>query len=128
MKNPRAANGGRGNRWRWFLRRLLHEADGGSRAGAFGRFLDGAKLGFVAGKIFAEDAPDASGVAGADDDAAEQFALSAVGKNINEVQRELFDIVMNHHQIAVEALQLFFVGLDLHLSELLLLLVHGNLL
>jgi hypothetical protein len=37
---------------------------------------------------------------------------------------------MNHHQIAVEALQLFFVGLDLHLSGLLLLLllVHGNLL
>ena len=53
------------------------------------------------------------------------FALRAVGKNVDEVERELFEIVVNHHQIAVHALQFFFVGFDLHLTRLLpLLLVH----
>ncbi len=69
-------------------------------------------------------------MAGTDDHAAEQLALGAIGENVDEVQRELFDAVMNHHKIAVNALQLFFVGLDLHLAGLRLrrFLVHADLL
>ena len=46
----------------------------------------------------------------------EQLALRAVGKNVDEIERELFEIVVNHHQVAVLALQFFLVRFDLHLS------------
>src|SRR5690242_4231572 len=59
-----------------------------------------------------------------DDRAAQQLALVAVRKNVNEIQREFFQVVVNHHQIAVLPLQLLFVRLDLHLSLRWLLLIH----
>src|SRR6266404_6629072 len=82
---------------------LLHETDAGSGT-AFRHFLDGAKLRFVAGDIFAQCAKDALGVARTDDHAFEQLALLAVGENIDKVQRKFLEIVVNHHQIAVLAL------------------------
>src|SRR5207248_625625 len=92
---------------------LLYKAHWRSRAAAFGSLLDRPELRFIAGKIFAQCAPDALSVAGTNDDAAQELSLRPIRKNVDEVQGELFHVVMNHHQVAVEALQLFFVGLDL---------------
>ena len=80
-------------------------------------FLDRAVLRFEARNIFAQRSPDAFRVARADDHAAQQLALRAIGEDVNKIQCELFRVVMNHHQIAVHSLQLFFVRLDLHLSR-----------
>ncbi len=55
-------------------------------------------------------------MAGADDDAAEELALCAVWKDVDEIESELLEIVMKHHEIAVLALQFFFIGFDLYLS------------
>jgi hypothetical protein len=50
--------------------------------------------------------------------------LSAVRENIDKIQSELFQVVVNHHQVAVLPLQFLFIGLDLHLPWHWLLLVH----
>src|ERR1700730_4514012 len=93
---------------------LLYKSDVRRRP-ALGHFLDRTELRFVAPDVFAECAPDPLGMPRADDHALEQLALRSVGENINKIQRELFQIVVNHHQIAVLALQLFLVRFDLHL-------------
>src|SRR5712692_4851995 len=91
---------------------------------AFGHFFDGAELRLVARDILSEGAKDALGMAGADDHAFEQLALRAVGENIDKVQRKFLEIVVNHHEIAVLALQFLLVRLDLYLPLHRLLLVH----
>jgi len=103
---------------------LLHETHIRSRSAAFRRFLDVPKLRFVPREILSERPPDAFGVARADDRAGQQLALRAVGKNVDKIQRELFQIVMNHHQVAVLPLQFLFVRFDLYLALRWLLLVH----
>src|SRR5712664_2205653 len=60
----------------------------------------------------------------ADDHTVQQFSLGAVRKNIDKVHGELFQIVVNHHQVAVLPLQFLFVGFDLHLALHGLLLIH----
>jgi len=111
----------------WSHQHLLHKPNGRSGVAALRSFLDRSKLRLVARNIFAKGSPDSLGMARTDDHAAQEFALRAVRKNINEVQRELLDVVMNHHQVTVESLQLFFVGFNLHLAglrRLLLFFVH----
>src|SRR5205814_7701407 len=76
---------------------LLHKTDGRRGAGSFGSFPDRAELRFVARDIFPKRAPDAFGVSGAYDHAAEQLSLGAVRKNVDEIQREFLHVVMNHH-------------------------------
>src|SRR5216683_463189 len=109
---------------------LLHKSHWRDGVGAFRRFLNWAELRLVARNIFAERAPDTFRVARAYDNAAKQFALRSVGENVDEIQSEFLDVVMNHHQVAVKALQFFFVGFNLHLPRLWLLLffVHALLL
>src|SRR6266700_2459663 len=82
---------------------LLHKSYWRDGVGAFRRFLNWAELRFVARNIFAERAPNAFRVAGAYDYAAQQLSLRTVGENVHKIQRELFHVVMNHHQIAVKA-------------------------
>src|SRR5204862_6095474 len=60
----------------------------------------------------------------ADDHTVQQFSLCTVRKNIDKVHGELFQIVVNHHQVAVLPLQLFLVRFDLHLTLHRLLLIH----
>src|SRR6266571_8335432 len=60
----------------------------------------------------------------ADDHAVQELALRSVRKNIDKIQRKLFQIVVNHHQVAVLPLQFLFVRLDLHLALPWLLLIH----
>jgi hypothetical protein len=103
---------------------LLYEAHVRRRPTSFGRFLDGTELGFVPRKILSQRAPDALGVSRANNHAAQQLALSAVRENIDKIQSELFQIVVNHHQVAVLPLQFLLICLDLHLPRRGLLLVH----
>src|SRR2546427_10933622 len=105
---------------------LLDKANVGRRSTAFGNFFDGSELRLVAGDVFAEGAPDALGMAGTDDGAVHELALCAVGEDVDEVEGELLEVVMNHHEVAIGALQLLFVGLDLYLAGLRLLLVHES--
>src|SRR5216683_887439 len=60
----------------------------------------------------------------ADDHTVQQFSLCTVRENIDKVHGELFQIVVNHHQVAVLPLQLLLVGFDLHLALYGLLLIH----
>src|SRR2546422_6385910 len=108
----------------WWPPFLLHKAHVGCGEIAFRSFLNCPKLRFVSGQILSQRAPNALRVPRADNRAAKQLALRAIGKNVNEIQRELFQIVVNHHQVAVLPLQFLFVGLDLHLTLRRLLLVH----
>src|SRR6266436_7693658 len=80
---------------------LLNEAHVWRGRASFRRFFDGPKLCFVARQIFSQRAPDALGVSRADDHAVQQFPLRAVRKNVDEIHGELFQIVVNHHQVAV---------------------------
>src|SRR5229473_3067731 len=60
----------------------------------------------------------------ADDHTVQQFSLCTVRENIDKVHGELFQIVVNHHQVSVLPLQLLLVGFDLHLALYGLLLIH----
>src|SRR5579859_319616 len=93
---------------------LLDETDVRRRP-ALGHFLDRPELRLIASDVFAERTPNPLGMTWADDHALQQLALRSVGENIDKVQRELFQIVVNHHQVAILALQLFLIGFDLHL-------------
>src|SRR5579859_247542 len=107
---------------------LLHESHVGSWPASLRQFFDRPKLRLVSSNILPQCPPDSLRMSRAHDHAAQQLPLSPVGKDINEVQRELLHAVMNHHQIAIEPLQFFFIGLDLHLSRLWwLLLAHRRL-
>src|SRR6266446_5123220 len=108
----------------WWPPFLLHKAHVGCGEIAFRSFLNCPKLCFVSGQILSHRAPNALRVPRADNRAAEQLALRAIGKNVNDIQGELFQIVVNHHQVAVLPLQFLFVGLDLHLALHRLLLIH----
>jgi len=81
-------------RWDFLLGQfgLLDKADVGRLAAAFGGVLNRSELGFVAGDIFPQRAPDALGVPWTDNHAGEKFALRAVRKNINKIQGELFQL------------------------------------
>jgi len=98
---------------RWYHLLLLHEAHGRRRD--LRCFLDGAKLRFVPGDVFAQRPPDSLGVTWAYDHALQQLSLGAVRKNINKIKREFFQIVMNHQQIAVFTLEFLLIRLDLNL-------------
>src|SRR5437868_10114065 len=89
--------------------RLLHKANVWSWRG-LRHFLDGAELRLVARNVFAESSPDALSVARADNRALQQLALGSIGENVDEIEGELFNVVVNHHQVAVRALQFLFVG------------------
>src|SRR2546426_252111 len=108
---------------------LLNKTHRGRRSAGLGSFFDGAKLHLISRNIFPEGTPDSLRVARTHNHTAQQFALGPVRENVDKIQRELFDVVMNHHQITVEALQFFFFRFDLHLSRLwlLLLFVHAGL-
>src|ERR1700733_7381149 len=101
---------------------LLHETHG-RRSDLLG-FLDRSVLRLIAGDIFSQRAPDALGVARTDDHALQQLSLGAIRENINKVQRELFQIMVNHQQVAVFPLQFLFVRLDLNLPLRGPLLIH----
>src|SRR5246500_3159716 len=94
----------------------MNASDVGTRC-ALWPFLDRAKLRLKARDVFTQSPPNALGVAGAHDHAGHQLPLRSIGKNVHEIQRELFGVVMDHDEIAVHALQLFLVGLDLNLSR-----------
>src|SRR5882724_11689411 len=108
---------------------LLNKTHCGWRSAWLGSFFDGAKLRLISRNIFPEGTPDPLRVAWTHNHTAQQFALGPIRKNVDKIQRELFDVVMNHHQITVEPLQFFFFRFDLHLSRLwlLLLFVHAGL-
>ena len=78
-------------------------------------FFDWAKLGFVARDIFSQRPQNALRVPGAYDHAAKQLALGPIRKDVNKIQSELFQIVVEHHKIAVLALQILLIRFDLHL-------------
>lgn len=98
------------------LSELLNEADVCPGC-AFRPFLDGSVERLKASDIFPERAPYALSVAGTDDHATEQFALGGVRKDVDEIQGELLRVMLNHHEIAVHALQFLLVGLDLNLAR-----------
>src|SRR5438477_381665 len=102
---------------------LLHKSHIRSRP-AFRRLFDGPELRLVPVEVLPERPPDALGVSRADDRAAQKFSLRAVRENVNKIQRELFQVVVNHHQVAVLPLQCLFIRLDLHLPWRWLLLIH----
>src|SRR5208283_1869831 len=95
---------------------LLHKSDVRGGRGAFRAFLDCPILRLEARNVFAQRPPDAFSVAGADNNAGQQFALQCIGKHVYEIQRELFGVVVDHHQVAVQPLQFLFIGFDLNLS------------
>jgi hypothetical protein len=99
-----------------FRRILLDESHG--RRDYFRCFLDLPKLRLIPRDILTQRPPYPFCVTWAHDHALQQLPLRAVRKNINKVQRELFQVVVNHHQVTVFALQLFFVRLDLNLPLL----------
>src|SRR6266851_4836446 len=103
---------------------LLNEAHVWRGRASFRRFFDVAELCFVARQIFSQRAPNTLGVSRADDHAVQQFPLRAVWKNVDKIHRELFQIVVNHHQVAVLPLQFLLVRFDLHLALCWLLLIH----
>src|SRR5205807_6916930 len=74
-------------------------------------------------EIFSQRPPDALRVSRTEDHTVQQFSLRAVGKNIDKVHGELFEIVVNHHQVAVLPLQFLLVSFDLHLALYWLLLI-----
>src|SRR5216684_9068310 len=82
---------------------LLHKSHVWCRA-AFGHFLDGAELRLIARDILSQCPKNPLRMTRVDDHALQQLALLAVGKNINKVERKLFEVVVNHHQVAVLAL------------------------
>jgi NAD(P)-dependent dehydrogenase (short-subunit alcohol dehydrogenase family) len=82
---------------------LLYKSHVWCRA-AFGHFLDGAELGFIAGNVLAQRAKNPLRMTRADDHAFKQLALLPVGKYVDKVERKLLEIMVNHHQVAVLAL------------------------
>jgi hypothetical protein len=58
-------------------------------------------------------------MARADNRARHEFPVRPIGKNVDEVHRKFFRIVVNHYQIAEVPDEVFFVGFDLHLRGLL---------
>src|SRR6185312_15711167 len=97
---------------------LLHKSHIG-RLRRGGCLANRPKLRLETRNVFAKSAPEAFGVAWADDCARYQLAMGSVGIYVNEMQCEFFGIVMNHYQVAVLPDELFFVGFDLHLRTLL---------
>src|ERR1019366_3752045 len=106
--------------------RLLHETYVRNRVW-FGSFADGAELRLVAADIFAKRPQDALRVRRGHNHARYQLALRHIGKHIDEVHREFFRVMMEHHQIAKLSDQFLFVRLDLHLHLLAAALGHGSL-
>ena len=103
---------------------LLYETHIRCGTPAFGHFLNRAELHLVTIDVFSQRSPDALGMARTHNHALQELPLGAVRENIDEVQREFLKIVMNHHQIAVFALQLLLVSFDLDLALHRLLLIH----
>jgi hypothetical protein len=54
-----------------------------------------------------------------DDRAGHELPVRPVGKDVDEVHRKLFRIVVDHNQIAEVAEDLVLIGFDLHLRRLL---------
>ncbi len=102
----------------WPLPGLLYEAELRLRGG-FSALTDGAELRFVAIDILAQRAPQALDVARTQNVARNQLSLGDVGEDVDKVQGELLGVVVDHHQVAVLAEQLFLIGLDLDLRLLL---------
>jgi len=86
-----------------------------SELGWFRNIADGAELRFIAADIFRERLQDALGVRWTDNHAGKKLALRHVGEQIDELQRELFRIVMEHHQVAELPDHFLLIGLDLYL-------------
>jgi hypothetical protein len=111
--------------------RLLDESHVICAGHTFGAFLNWPVLCLKSRNIFAQRSPDAFRVPRADDHAAQQFALRPVGENVHKIERKFLRMVVNHYQIAVDPLQLFFIGFDLNLAGLrrgwLLFIVHFGL-
>src|ERR1700722_1172078 len=95
--------------------RLLHEPHIRWLAAALGGLLDRSELRFMARDILPQGPPNPLRVPGAYDDAGKQLSLRPIREDVNEIQSELLQIVVQHHQIAVLSLQFLFVRLDLHL-------------
>src|SRR5215472_9185832 len=102
---------------------LLHKSHI-RRGPALRRLFDRPELGFIPVQILPERSPDAFGVPRADDRAAQELPLRTVRKDIDKIEREFFQVVMNHHEVAVLPLQFLLICLDLHLSLRRLLLIH----
>src|SRR5260370_7040863 len=112
---------------RAFERKLplsLHETYIRSWPASFGRFFNRTELRLIPAQIFPQRPPDSFCMPRADDRAGQKFSLRAIGKNVDKIQRELFQVVMNHHQVAVLPLQFLFIRLDFHLPPHSLLFVH----
>src|SRR6266436_1409211 len=105
-------------------RALLHKTHFWRGLAARRRLLDGSELCLIPRDILAQRPPNAFRVCRVHDHAAQQLPLRSIRENIDKVQRELFQVVVNHHQIAVLSLQLFLIRLDLYLTLRRPLLVH----
>src|SRR5579859_388391 len=104
---------------------LLHKPDVRSRhRPALRPLFDRPVRRLEARNVFAQRAPDPLGMPGTHNYAAHQFPLRPVRENVHKIQRKLFRVVLDHHQVAVQPLHFLFVRLDLHLSRRYLLLIH----
>src|SRR5258708_26446504 len=83
---------------------LLHKAHVGCGKVAFRRLLNRPKLRFVPRQILPKRTPDPLRVSRAHNRAAQQLPLRAIWKKIDEIQCELFQIWVTHHQVAVPSL------------------------